>query len=191
MQQVINCTYRGPRVFYLVSELYPYYAEESISASLQVLPGTMALQITAVLPTEEEELVMGASHLISNLRTILRKFDIATGSLDGSEPGSSGNLDGVAPQLVVIDGNTLRAIITAHSQPANEDKLTATLTIIEGGTLRVVLVFHSQPADEDKLTATLTVIEGSTLLEVLTTHSQPSDEKLTATLTIVEGGTLI
>lgn len=161
MQKVINCTYRGPRVFYLVSELYPYYAEESINASLQVLPGTMTLQIAIVLPTEE--LVMGASHLISGLRTILKKFDIATGSLDGSEPGSSGNLDGVAPQLVVIDGNTLRA----------------------------VLVFHSQPADEDKLTATLTVIEGSTLLEVLTTHSQPSDEKLTATLTIVEGSTLI
>lgn len=189
MQQVINCTYRGPRVFYLVSELYPYYAEESISASLQVLPGTMALQIATVLPTEE--LVMGASHLISNLRTILRKFDIATGSLDGSEPGSSGNLDGVAPQLVVIDGNTLRVIFTAHSQPTDEDKFTATLTIVEGGTLRAILVFHSQPADEDKLTATLTVIEGSTLLEVLTTHSQPSDEKLTATLTIVEGGTLI
>jgi hypothetical protein len=186
--QIINCTYRGPRVFYLVSELYPYYAEESISASLQVLPGTMALQIATVLPTEE--LVMGASHLISNLRTIRRKFDIATGSLDGSEPGSSGNLDGVAPQLVVIDGNTLKVVLTTHSQPS-EDKLTATLTIAEGGTLRAVLVFHSQPADEDKLTATLTVIEGSTLLEVLTTHSQPSDEKLTAILTIVEGSTLI
>lgn len=159
--QIINCTYRGPRVFYLVSELYPYYAEESISASLQVLPGTMTLYINIVLPTEE--LVMGASHLISDLRTILRKFDIATGSLDGSEPGSSGNVDGVAPQLVVIDGNTLKVVLTAHSQPA----------------------------DEDKLTATLTVIEGSTLLEVLTTHSQPSDEKLTATLTIVEGSTLI
>ena len=189
MQQVINCTYRGPRVFYLVSELYPYYAEESISASLQVLPGTMTLYIDLVLPTEE--LVMGASHLISDLRIILRKFDIATGSLDGSEPGSSGNVDGVAPQLVVIDGNTLKVVLTAHSQPADEDKLTATLTIVEGGTLRAVLVFHSQPADEDKLTATLTVIEGSTLLEVLTTHSQPSDEKLTATLTIVEGSTLI
>ena len=159
--QIINYTYRGPRVFYLVSELYPYYAEESISASLQVLPGTMTLQIDIVLPTEE--LVMGASHLISDLRIILRKFDIATGSLDGSEPGSSGNVDGVAPQLVVIDGNTLKVVLTAHSQPA----------------------------DEDKLTATLTVIEGSTLLEVLTTHSQPSDEKLTATLTIVEGSTLI
>ena len=159
--QIINCTYRGPRVFYLVSELYPYYAEESISASLQVLPGTMTLQIDTVLPTEE--LVMGASHLISDLRIILRKFDIATGSLDGSESGSSGNVDEVAPQLVVIDGNTLKVVLTAHSQPA----------------------------DEDKLTATLTVIEGSTLLEVLTTHSQPSDEKLTATLTIVEGSTLI
>lgn len=159
--QIINCTYRGPRVFYLVSELYPYYAEESISASLQVLPGTMTLYIDIVLPTEE--LVMGASHLISDLRIILKKFDIATGSLDGSEPGSSGSVDGVAPQLVVIDGNTLKVVLTAHSQPA----------------------------DEDKLTATLTVIEGSTLLEVLTTHSQPSDEKLTATLTIVEGSTLI
>ena len=187
--QIINCTYRGPRVFYLVSELYPYYAEESISASLQVLPGTMTLYIDIVLPTEE--LVMGASHLISDLRTILKKFDITTGSLDGSEPGSSGNVDGVAPQLVVIDGNTLKVVLTAHSQPADEDKLTATLTIVEGGTLRTILVFHSQPADEDKLTATLTVIEGSTLLEVLTTHSQPSDEKLTATLTIVEGSTLI
>ena len=159
--QIINCTYRGPRVFYLVSELYPYYAEESISASLQVLPGTMTLQIDTVLPTEE--LVMGASHLISDLRTILKKFDITTGSLDGSEPGSSGNVDGVASQLVVIDGNTLKVVLTAHSQPA----------------------------DEDKLTATLTVIEGSTLLEVLTTHSQPSDEKLTATLTVIEGSTLI
>ena len=185
--QIINCTYRGPRVFYLVSELYPYYAEESISASLQVLPGTMTLQIDIVLPTEE--LVMGASHLISDLRTILRKFDITTGSLDGSEPGSSGNVDGVAPQLVVIDGNTLRTIITTHSQPS-EDKLTATLTIAEGGTLRAILVFHSQPSDE-KLTATLTIVEGSTLLEVLTTHSQPSDEKLTATLTVIEGSTLI
>lgn len=188
MQQVINCTYRGPRVFYLVSELYPYYAEESINASLQVLPGTMTLYINIVLPTEE--LVMGASHLISDLRIILRKFDIVTGSLDGSEPGSSGILDGVAPQLVVIDGNTLKAIYTTHSQPADEDKLTATLTIVEGGTLEVILVFHSQPADE-KLTATLTIVEGSTLLEVLTTHSQPSDEKLTATLTVIEGSTLI
>lgn len=161
--QIINCTYRGPRVFYLVSELYPYYTEESISASLQVLPGTMTLhlQIDIVLPTEE--LVMGASHLISDLRTILRKFDIATGSLDGSEPGSSGNVDGVAPQLVVIDGNTLRAVLVFHSQPADEDKLTATLTVVEGGTLMAVVVFHSQPADE-KLTATLTVIEGSTLI---------------------------
>ncbi|WP_288982385.1 hypothetical protein [uncultured Flavobacterium sp.] len=189
MQKVINCTYRGPRVFYLVSELYPYYAEESISASLQVLPGTMTLQIDIVLPTEE--LVIGASHLTSDLRTILRKFDITTGSLDGSEPGSSGNVDGVAPQLVVIAGNTLRSILTTHSQPADEDKLTATLTIVEGSTLRTVLVFHSQPSDEDKLTATLTIAEGSTLLEVLTTHSQPSDEKLTATLIVIEGSTLI
>ena len=161
MQQVINCTYRGPRVFYLVSELYPYYAEESISASLQVLPGTMTLYIDIVLPTEE--LVMGASHLISDLRTILKKFDTVTGSLDGSEPGSSGSVDGVAPQLVVIDGNTLKAVLTAHSQPS-EDKLTATLTIVEGSTLKAVLVFHSQPADEDKLTATLTIVEGSTLI---------------------------
>lgn len=161
MQQVINCTYRGPRVFYLVSELYPYYAEESISASLQVLPSIMALQIAIVLPTEE--LVMGASHLISDLRTILGKFDIATGSLDGSEPGSSGNLDGVAPQLVVIDGNTLKVVLTTHSQPADEDKLTATLTIVEGGTLLEVLITHSQPSDE-KLTATLTIVEGSTLI---------------------------
>ena len=131
--QIINCTYRGPRVFYLVSELYPYYAEESISASLQVLPGTMTLYIDIVLPTEE--LVMGASHLISDLRIILRKFDSATGSLDGSEPGSSGNVDGVAPQLVVIDGNTLKVVLTAtHSQPSDE-KLTATLTIVEGSTL--------------------------------------------------------
>lgn len=189
MQQVINCTYRGPRVFYLVSELYPYYAEESISTSLQVLPGTVTLHINIVLPAEE--LVMGASHLVSDLRTILRKFDIATGSLDGSEPGSSGNVDGVAPQLVVIDGNTLRALLTAHSQPVGEEKLTATLTIVAGGTLKAVLVFHSQPADEDKLTATLTIVEGSTLLEVLTTHSQPSDERLTATLTVIEGSTLI
>lgn len=160
MQQVINCTYRGPRVFYLVSELYPYYAEESINASLQVLPSRMYEAIRE-LPTEE--LVMGASHLISDLRTILGKFDIATGSLNGSEPGSSGNLDGVAPQLVVIDGNTLKVVLTTHSQPADEDKLTATLTIVEGGTLLEVLITHSQPSDE-KLTATLTVIEGSTLI---------------------------
>lgn len=159
--QIINCTYRGPRVFYLVSELYPYYAEESISASLQVLPGTMTLYIDIVLPTEE--LVMGASHLISDLRIILKKFDIATGSLDGSEPGSSGNLDGVAPQLVVIDGNTLKVVLTAHSQSADEDKLTATLTVIEGSTLLEVLITHSQPSDE-KLTATLTIVEGSTLI---------------------------
>ena len=112
--QIINCTYRGPIVFYLVSELYPYYAEESISASLQVLPGTMTLYIDIVLPTEE--LVMGASHLISDLRIILKKFNIATGSLDGSEPGSSGNVDGVAPQLVVIDGNTLKVVLTAQGQ---------------------------------------------------------------------------
>jgi len=121
----------------------------------------MTLQIDIVLPTEE--LVMGASHLISDLRTILGKFDIATGSLDGSEPGSSGNLDGVAPQLVVIDGNTLKVVLTTHSQPADEDKLTATLTIVEGGTLLEVLITHSQPSDE-KLTATLTIVEGSTLI---------------------------
>ena len=129
--QIINCTYRGPRVFYLVSELYPYYDTEQITVGMVALNGVMYSGLVE-LPTEE--LVMGASHLISDLRTIHRKFDIATGSLDGSEPGSSGNVDGVAPQLVVIDGNTLKVVLTTHSQPS-EDKLTATLTVIEGSTL--------------------------------------------------------
>ena len=158
--QIINCTYRGPRARYYVSKPYPYYTADQLTVGMVALNGVMYSGLVE-LPTEE--LVMGASHLISSLRTIRRKFDIATGSLDGSEPGSSGNVDRVAPQLAVIDGNTLRAILTTHSQPADEDKLTATLTIVEGGTLLEVLTTHSQPS-EDKLTATLTVIEGSTLI---------------------------
>ena len=152
MQQVINCTYRGPRVFYLVSKLYPYYDTEQITVGMVALNGVMYSGLVEFA----EELTVGVTPLTSELRALLRYYNVSTGAIDGSTAPTAGNDERVTTQIAPSNG-TLVQVLFSHTQPT-EDAIATSLSALNG-TLVQVLITHSQPTEA--IEATITALNGT------------------------------
>ena len=152
MQQVINCTYRGPRVFYLVSKLYPYYDTEQITVGMVALNGVMYSGLVEFA----EELTVGVTPLTSELRALLRYYNVSTGAIDGSTAPTAGNDEQLTAQIAPSNG-TLVQVLFSHTQPT-EDAIATSLSV-SNGTLVQVLITHSQPTEA--IEATITALNGT------------------------------
>ena len=152
MQQVINCTYRGPRVFYLVSKLYPYYDTEQITVGMVALNGVMYSGLVEFA----EELTVGVTPLTSELRALLRYYNVSTGAIDGSTAPTAGNDEQLTAQIAPSNG-TLVQVLFSHTQPT-EDAIVSSLSV-SNGTLVQVLITHSQPTEA--IEATITALNGT------------------------------
>jgi len=153
MQQVINCTYRGPRVFYLVSELYPYYDTEQLTVGAVALDGTM---YTALVELPAEELTVGMLPLTSELRSILNTYNVSTGAIDGSTAPTAGNVEQLTTQVTPLSG-TLVQVLFSHTQPTDET-LAASILPLDGALLQV-LITHSQPIEA--VETSITALDGT------------------------------
>ncbi len=152
MQQVINCTYRGPRVFYLVSKLYPYYDTEQITVGMVALNGVMYSGLVEFA----EELTVGLLPLTGELRTLLKTYNASTGATDGSTAPTAGNDEQLTAQIAPSNG-TLVQVLFSHTQPT-EDAIVPSLSV-SNGTLVQVLITHSQPTEA--IEATITALNGT------------------------------
>ena len=152
MQQVINCTYRGPRVFYLVSKLYPYYDTEQITVGMVALNGVMYSGLVEFA----EELTVGVTPLTSELRALLRYYNVSTGAIDGSTAPTAGNDEQLTAQIAPSNG-TLVQVLFSHTQPT-EDAIVSSLSV-SNGTLVQVLITHSQPTEA--VEASITALDGT------------------------------
>ena len=153
MQQVINCTYRGPRVFYLVSELYPYYDTEQITVGMVALNGVM---YSGLVELHAEELTVGVTPLTGELRSILNTYNVSTGATDGSTAPTAGNIEQLTAQIAPSNG-TLVQVLFSHTQPT-EDAVAASI-LVSNGTLVQVLITHSQPTEA--IETTITALNGT------------------------------
>lgn len=138
MQQVINCTYRGPRVFYLVSELYPYYDTEQLTVGAVALDGTM---YTALVELPAEELTVGMLPLTGELRSIFNTYN---------------NVEQLTTQVTPLSG-TLVQVLFNHTQPTDET-LAASILPLDGALLQV-LITHSQPIEA--VETSITALDGT------------------------------
>ena len=152
MQRVINCTYRGPRVFYLVSKLYPYYDTEQITVGMVALNGVMYSGLVEFA----EELTVGVTPLTGELRSILNTYNVSTGAIDGSTAPTAGNVEQLTTQVTPLSG-TLVQVLFNHTQPTDE-MLAASILPLDG-TLLQVLVTHSQPIEA--VETSITALDGT------------------------------
>lgn len=153
MQQVINCTYRGPRVFYLVSELYPYYDTEQITVGMVALNGVM---YSGLVELPAEELTVGVTPLTGELRSILNTYNVSTGAIDGSTAPTAGNVEQLTTQVTPLSG-TLVQVLFSHTQPTDET-LAASILPLDGALLQV-LITHSQPIEA--VETSITALDGT------------------------------
>ena len=151
--QIINCTYRGPRVFYLVSELYPYYDTEQITVGMEALGGILK---DAIISMPAEELTVGMLPLTGKLRALIWYYNVSTGAIDGSTAPTAGNIEQVTTQVTPLSG-TLVQVLFSHTQPTDE-MLAASILPLDG-TLLQVLVTHSQPIEA--VETSITALDGT------------------------------
>ena len=140
--QIINCTYRGPAILYLVSELYPYYTEDYISTQLQVLPGRMYEAIRE-LPVEAMQASLGV--LSGQLREVFATYSAEVESFTAS---------------LLVQPSVLQQVLQTHTQPTEpSETVQATLDVLSGSSLLEVLITHTQP--EEAVFTHLTVLDGT------------------------------
>jgi len=151
--QIINCTYRGPRVFYLVSELYPYYDTEQITVGMEALGGILK---DAIISMPAEELTVGMLPLTGELRTLVWYYNVSTGAIDGSTAPTAGNIEQVTTQVTPLSG-TLVQVLFSHTQPTDE-MLAASILPLDGALLQV-LITHSQPIEA--VETSITALDGT------------------------------
>ena len=137
--QIINCTYRGPAILYLVSELYPYYTEDYISTQLQVLPGRM-YEVIRELPVEAMQASLEV--LSGQLREVWTTYSAEVESFTAS---------------LLVQPSVLQQVLQTHTQPT--ETIQATLDVLSGSSLLEVLITHTQP--EEAVFTHLTVLDGT------------------------------
>lgn len=150
--QIINCTYRGSRARYYVSKPYPYYATEQVTVGMVALNGVMYSGLVEFA----EELTVGVTPLTSELRALLRYYNVSTGAIDGSTAPTAGNDEQLTAQIAPSNG-TLVQVLFSHTQPT-EDAIATSLSV-SNGTLVQVLITHSQPTEA--IEATITALNGT------------------------------
>lgn len=137
--QIINCTYRGPIILYLVSKPYPHYIEDYISTQLQVLPSRMCEAIRE-LPVEAMQASLEV--LSSQLREVLATYSAEVESVTAS---------------LLVQPSVLQQVLQTHTQPT--ETVQATLDVLSGSSLLEVLITHIQP--EEAVFTHLTVLDGT------------------------------
>lgn len=151
--QIINCTYRGSRARYYVSKPYPYYTADQLTVGMEALGGILK---DAIISMPAEELTVGMLPLTSELRALLRYYNVSTGAIDGSTAPTAGNDEQLTAQIAPSNG-TLVQVLFSHTQPT-EDAIVPSLSV-SNGTLVQVLITHSQPTEA--IEATLTALNGT------------------------------
>lgn len=137
--QIINCTYRGTRIHYLVSKPYPYYTEDYINTQLQVLPGRMYEAIRE-LPVESMQASLEV--LSGQLREVLATYNAEVESFTAS---------------LLVQPGVLQQVLQTQTQPT--ETVQATLDVLSGSSLLEVLITHTQP--EEVVFTHLTVLDGT------------------------------
>ena len=151
--QIINCTYRGPRARYYVSKPYPYYTADQLTVGMEALGGILK---DAIISMPAEELTVGLLPLTSELRALLRYYNVSTGAIDGSTAPTTGSVEKLNTQITPLNG-TLVQVLSSHTQPT-EDAIATSLSV-SNGTLVQVLVTHSQPIEA--VEASITALDGT------------------------------
>lgn len=150
--QIINCTYRGSRARYYVSKPYPYYATEQLTVGIAASGGSMYVGL-AELPTDE--LTVGMLPLTSELRALLKYYNVSTGAVDGSIPATPDNDEAFNVQIVPLTGVLVTLLLT-HTQPT--EAATVSLDALNG-TLLQILITHTQPIEA--VDVNLTALDGT------------------------------
>ena len=151
--QIINCTYRGSRARYYVSKPYMSYDTVRITVGMDALGGILK---DAIISMPAEELTVGMLPLTSELRALLRYYNVSTGAIDGSTAPTAGNDEQLTAQIAPSNG-TLVQVLFSHTQPT-EDAIVSSLSV-SNGTLVQVLITHSQPTEA--IEATITALNGT------------------------------
>ena len=151
--QIINCTYRGSRARYYVSKPYPYYTADQLTVGMEALGGILK---DAIISMPAEELTVGMLPLTSELRALLRYYNVSTGAVDGSTSPTTGSIEKLNTQITPSNG-TLVQVLFSHTQPT-EDAIATSLSV-SNGTLVQVLITHSQPTEA--IEATITALNGT------------------------------
>ena len=137
--QIINCTYRGPAILYLVSKPYPCYTEDYINAQLQVLPGRL-YEASRELPVEAMQASLEV--LSGQLREVWATYSAEVESFTAS---------------LLVQPSVLQQALQTQTQPT--ETVQATLDVLSGSSLLEVLITHTQP--EEAVFTHLTVLDGT------------------------------
>lgn len=150
--QIINCTYRGPRARYYVSKPYPYYTADQLTVGMEALGGILK---DAIISMPVEELTVGMLPLTSELRSLVRTYNVSTGAVDGSIPATPDNDEAFNVQIVPLTGVLVTLLLT-HTQPT--EAATVSLDALNG-TLLQILITHTQPIEA--VDVNLTALNGT------------------------------
>lgn len=150
--QIINCTYRGSRARYYVSKPYPYYTADQLTVGMVALAGSMYVGLVAL---SAEELTVGVLPLTSELRSLVRTYNVSTGAVDGSIPATPDNDEAFNVQIVPLTGVLVTLLLT-HTQPT--EAATVSLDALNG-TLLQILITHTQPIEA--VDVNLTALDGT------------------------------
>ena len=150
--QIINCTYRGSRARYYVSKPYPYYTADQLTVGMEALGGILK---DAIISMPAEELTVGMLPLTSELRSLVRTYNVSTGAVDGSIPATPDNDEAFNVQIVPLTG-VLVTVLRTHTQPT--EAATVSLDALNG-TLLQILITHTQPIEA--VDVNLTALDGT------------------------------
>lgn len=150
--QIINCTYRGSRARYYVSKPYPYYTADQLTVGMEALGGILK---DAIISMPAEELTVGMLPLTSELRSLVRTYNVSTGAVDGSIPATPDNDEAFNVQIVPLTGVLVTLLLT-HTQPT--EAATVSLDALNG-TLLQILITHTQPIEA--VDVNLTALDGT------------------------------
>lgn len=123
-----------------MSKPYPYYTADQLTVGMVALAGSMYVGLVAL---SAEELTVGMLPLTSELRSLVRTYNVSTGAVDGSIPATSGNDEAFNVQIVPLTGVLVTVLLT-HTQPT--EAVTASCDALNG-TLAQVLITHTQPTE--------------------------------------------
>lgn len=150
--QIINCTYRGSRARYYVSKPYPYYTADQLTVGMEALGGILK---DVIISMPAEELTVGMLPLTSELRSLVRTYNVSTGAVDGSIPATPDNDEAFNVQIVPLTGVLVTLLLT-HTQPT--EAATVSLDALNG-TLLQILITHTQPIEA--VDVNLTALDGT------------------------------
>ena len=136
-----------------MSKPYPYYTADQLTVGMEALGGILK---DAIISMPAEELTVGMLPLTSELRALLKYYNVSTGAIDGSTAPTAGNDEQLTTQVTPLSG-TLVQVLFNHTQPTDE-MLAASILPLDGALLQV-LITHSQPIEA--VETSITALDGT------------------------------